>query len=976
MMKKVLKKRRMVLFAIFLLMLGGMFSLVFSNGATSTVTTLAQSGDNVNLVYRVAPSSLGLGRLYSNNHNRSGQAAFGGVGVNTQVTHHAVTGHGIEVRQVRAFGGDGFVVSAIAIPGNIFSHWTYDSPNGEISLIPQIARRDLAVTQSRVMYAHFIVQPDNYTPYFVNGNSVVFSSPGWVNSGEVVHNVRFPILEFNIPVPAVGAGDWTAPGSSWRTPAGHINHGIYWHYGGGRYGSGRPLINRVNWTTWNNHGVTMTMRNTHPEFAFENVQTDIRGRGNSTWRNYTKLPFRLRFPNGEGRAMLDSPNAGRSWGLIANAVDESTVRNYSIMSLANMSNVERNPYGGMDFNSFARHVHVVINGEYQGLYTLMDNMDDDDGRVPVGGDYDENGLTRNVYLEFCRRAERRDYTPTFIEGIDYFRVGVESGSWANQWNSSRMAFEMREPEPEGDASYAPLVAATRNFVQAAHTAMLNRDWAAIQRYIDVRSFVDSYIFNEITMQSDLNWSSGHMHVRACDNGDNAHARRLFYGPLWDFDQALGRSERRPAEITRWASRPSNVFGRPNFGDGHQDGGHPWFNALMDVPEFVNMVRARFASFTGENGYVRQLTDRLELLNTHYYADFVVNRGRWPIGGNPGGRTAFHREQVDILRGFYMTRTDFIERYVSDETVTLNFYNGFLGWNNVFVHAYYRGHRLPWYNTMYNVGGGQQQPRVAFDLFDEVILDRAELQPTQGQQGWLHIEMPIRRILGRLLDDPIGTGTTSQRMLARARYGVVAEITGGIELRFTNVPSPESGSPHWFGASINAWWSLERDANGNHTDSYFAFRDGRICLRFPQNGANDGTTPQRRTVGFENRAAANAIIGQHGSTTRVWVYLLAGYFVDNAVISMHIWNNAQMTTVWNNRLVMSRVAGTNWVYVFLPVSPTTTFSMLVTRGPNNSVAWNQTADFNMNITGNNRFLVQTGSTGSSSLSVTNHRPAGF
>lgn len=102
----------------------------------------------------------------------------------------------------------------------------------------------------------------------------------------------------------------------------------------------------------------------------------IRGRGNSTWSWYDKKPYRIKFDKSHKLLGIDKD---KDWVLLANWRDVTKAMNTFCSLAAN--------YMGLPFTSPIRFVELFINGKYNGLYQLAEQVEVGKNRV----DIDEEG---------------------------------------------------------------------------------------------------------------------------------------------------------------------------------------------------------------------------------------------------------------------------------------------------------------------------------------------------------------------------------------------------------------------------------------------------------------------------------------------------------------------------------------------------------------------------------------------------------
>lgn len=101
----------------------------------------------------------------------------------------------------------------------------------------------------------------------------------------------------------------------------------------------------------------------------------IRGRGNATWENYSKKPYRIKFSSKEAPFGFP-PN--KDWVLLAEFNDKSFLR------LPYMCEVSK--AAGAQYTVNYQHVNLYLNGEYRGLYILTDQVKVGKNRVNIEDD--------------------------------------------------------------------------------------------------------------------------------------------------------------------------------------------------------------------------------------------------------------------------------------------------------------------------------------------------------------------------------------------------------------------------------------------------------------------------------------------------------------------------------------------------------------------------------------------------------------
>jgi len=257
----------------------------------------------------------------------------------------------------------------------------------------------------------------------------------------------------------------------------------------------------------------------------------IKGRGNSTW-NLPKKPYKIKFD--EKVSLLGEP-ADKEWVLLANYTDKTSLRNETAFDLGRMSKLE--------YTNRTHFVDVIINGVYNGTYQLGEQLKISKNRVNVGDD--------GYLLEIDAKAAADDIT---------FRV-AHIGQPIN----------IKDPDVEVDGEQYKYVA---QYLHVTDSVLFSENFLdetnGYSKYIDVTSFVDWYLINEITKNNDACFfSSCYMNL--------SRDGKLKMGPLWDFDIAFGNV---------------NYNGCDNP-EGFWIKNVAWYKRLFQDSNFVQKVKQRF-----------------------------------------------------------------------------------------------------------------------------------------------------------------------------------------------------------------------------------------------------------------------------------------------------------------------------------------------------------------------------------------------
>ena len=312
------------------------------------------------------------------------------------------------------------------------------------------------------------------------------------------------------------------------------------------------------------------------KFFFSNVAARIRGRGNSTWeRGPEKRPLRFRFE--KERSLFSSEYAHRDWILLANHFDMSLMRNHSAFYLSSLLD-------GIDFTPSSHFVHLYVNRDYMGVYELTDERDVTIGRVQLTFDIDP--AVSEYYFEMKGPAK------------------AEHTEQERYFTADSMDYEIRFPREENHLNSH--VEYLQNYVVNLGAAIRSNDYNAIAELIDMPSFVDYYLLNELLKTIDISKYSVFMQIRG-----QGEERRLYFGPVWDFDRSSGN--------TLYWTNPEDVFAAVH---------NEWFKDLLATTEIFDIVAVRWNEI--KDTAVAQMIDYIKYTAKHYEKNFLRNFERHDI----------------------------------------------------------------------------------------------------------------------------------------------------------------------------------------------------------------------------------------------------------------------------------------------------------------------------------------------------------
>ena len=250
----------------------------------------------------------------------------------------------------------------------------------------------------------------------------------------------------------------------------------------------------------------------------------IKGRGNVTWSLASdKRPYNITLGTKINFPGIDSP-ATKKWTILAEILDHSLLCNRSGFHLAHEIGV------GQDTAS----ADVWMNGEYQGCYTITPKTD---SFVTKTGFM----IEEDNYLEGVENGGDPQFPLTGLN---------EASGWSSCYNritvkkigDSLLTVDgVLDESPENQDAVAQ--GTIKPWLQDAWDAIRSADGYNSKGkyytdYIDIESFAKMYLMHEYVKSYDV--CAGSILFYRNGNTDND---KLFAGPLWDLDNAMGSTYR-------------------------------------------------------------------------------------------------------------------------------------------------------------------------------------------------------------------------------------------------------------------------------------------------------------------------------------------------------------------------------------------------------------------------------------------------
>ncbi|MDH4089332.1 MAG: CotH kinase family protein [Cyclobacteriaceae bacterium] len=370
------------------------------------------------------------------------------------------------------------------------------------------------------------------------------------------------------------------------------------------------------------------------------IGIEIRG-SSSQFFPKKQYGIELRDATGTGiNASLLTMPAEEDWILFAPYNDKSLMRDALAYKL------------GRDLGRYAprtKFCELVLNDVYQGIYVLTEKVKRDGNRVDI------NKLNPE-------EIAGDDLTGGYIIKIDKFTGGGGEG-WNSVYppsnvGSQQVFFQYEYPKAKDIVSEQKVY--IQQFVSKFEDVLANSTFAdpvnGYAKYIDVNSFVDFFIMQEITKNVDGYRLSTFLHKQKDSDGG-----KLVMGPIWDFNLGFGN-----ADYCTSGNPEGFVLDFNNLCDGDFWLIPFWWKRLLQDNAFRVKVATRWSElrttkFRQEvvHAYIDSVATVLnaESQQRNFRAWKVLNRYIWP---NYYVGPTFQSE-VDWLKGWVSQRLSWLDQ---------------------------------------------------------------------------------------------------------------------------------------------------------------------------------------------------------------------------------------------------------------------------------------------------------------------------
>lgn len=360
------------------------------------------------------------------------------------------------------------------------------------------------------------------------------------------------------------------------------------------------------------------------------IEVELRGESSQMFpKKSLKVETRDAAGNNFNVALLGMPPEN-DWVLYAPYTDKTFLRNAMTYKLGN------------DMGRYAprtRFVEVVINGDYVGIYVLMERIKVDKNRVDIAKLNPDEVSGDDMTGGYLLRVDK-------IDANDY----PQWSSIPSPQLSGAATINFQYFDPKGKELVQAQQTYIKDFIFKVGSSLTSTEFKGAngyRKYIDVPAAIDFMIANEIGKNVD-----GYIFSTYLYKDKDSKGGKLVMGPLWDFNLCYGNvdywsnSQYAPGWMWNDAQR---MF---------------WFRRMMADPWFAGEMKCRWTEL------------RSTWMTNEYFTNYIDSMGavldeakernfkRWPILGTYVWPNQFigltYQQELNFLKSWTIERLNWMD----------------------------------------------------------------------------------------------------------------------------------------------------------------------------------------------------------------------------------------------------------------------------------------------------------------------------
>lgn len=330
------------------------------------------------------------------------------------------------------------------------------------------------------------------------------------------------------------------------------------------------------------------------------------------------------------------------WILHAPYSDKSLIRNALIYDLSR------------DIGRYASRlvfVELILNNTYDGLYILMEKLKRDKYRIDINKLKSDENEGEDLTGGYILKLDKEDS----YNQLNSFTSTIRPPNSINN-QQIRFVFDTPNEEDITDEQRNYIKSYINSFENTLNSNQFSDLENGYSKYIDVDSFIDFFILNELSNNVD-----GYRLSTWLVKDKN---ELLSIGPIWDFNLAFGNAnycggERYDVWAYKFNERCSQDFWQIPF----------WWNRFMEDPNFKNLLQQRWNTLRNN-----ELSEDVILSKIDNYVNLFESSGsreanfrRWQILGEYVWPNNFiggsYPDEINYLKEWISNRLAWLDREI-------------------------------------------------------------------------------------------------------------------------------------------------------------------------------------------------------------------------------------------------------------------------------------------------------------------------
>lgn len=401
-------------------------------------------------------------------------------------------------------------------------------------------------------------------------------------------------------------------------------------------------------------------------FIFQNQQEifssgiGIEFRGSTSQRLFPKKSYGIELWDQNGAdysADIFGMGTEEDWILYGPYSDKTLLRNVLIYDLSN------------EIGQYAPKTEIVemsMNGNYTGVFVFMEKIKRDGDRLDIEKlepTMTASSVISGGYILKIDKTSGDNNNSDWAGDSQYTSsLGFRSkyGAYGNELTYAAYGDKRGEEtyflyeEPDHDDINSAQKSYIQQYISDFEEALINEDFSGSTRayadYIDMQSFVDFFILNEISANPDAYRLSTFMH--------KDRDQKLKMGPIWDFNIAFGNDGR--SATNTWIYQ----YNQSNPGDLWLV--HFWWTKLLQDPQFRHQVKLRWDGLKANVLSSASINNKIDEWVTYLESNQATTRNfdRWDVIGETLPFNSFvgnsYQEEVDYVKGWIADRISWMD----------------------------------------------------------------------------------------------------------------------------------------------------------------------------------------------------------------------------------------------------------------------------------------------------------------------------